>query len=312
MADSFLFIGDYAKAIQSDNLSQVIGGQSAILADIQLAAIEECVSYLRQKFDVSFAFTPISKWDRTQTYNAGKTIYLDASVYSASATYALKSLCLQAGNVYQCSTAITVAEAFNAAHWTLLGAQYTKYYAKMPEQLFQQYQIYKKGDKVFWNNKTYECYIPSTLLDHQAALNINEAGSPVVNNAFPDADGQTQWINGTAYSVPADTEITNTTYWSEGDARDQKLLMTCVDIALFHIHARISPRNIPELRTHRYSGMPEDRTAFGGRIIYPTYSALGWLQGCGRGDITPELPILQPKQGRRIRFGGNQKLVNSY
>jgi len=46
--DSFIFYGDYAKQIQADNLLQVIGNDLTILDSIQLAAVEECVSYLKQ------------------------------------------------------------------------------------------------------------------------------------------------------------------------------------------------------------------------------------------------------------------------
>jgi hypothetical protein len=89
--------------------------------------------------------------------------------------------------------------------------------------------------------------------------------------------------------------------------------MICIDIALYHLHARISPVNVPELRIHRYMGLAEDRAMKAGRVIYPTYSALGWLQAAADGtDITPELPKLQPAKGARIRYGGNPKLINSY
>lgn len=38
--------------------------------------------------------------------------------YSADSTYALGAYCSQSGVMYKCTTAITVAEAWNAAHWT--------------------------------------------------------------------------------------------------------------------------------------------------------------------------------------------------
>ena len=73
------------------------------------------------------------------------------------------------------------------------------------------------------------------------------------------------------------------------------------------------PRNIPELRVVRYMGEPADRETRGQRILYPTYCALGWLQAAAIGnDITPDLPVIQPEQGMRIRFGGNQKVTNNY
>lgn len=41
-----------------------------------------------------------------------------AAEYSASATYAVGDLCYKDGVLYRCSSAITTAEAWNAAHWT--------------------------------------------------------------------------------------------------------------------------------------------------------------------------------------------------
>lgn len=309
--DSFLFIGDYAKAIQSDNLTQIIGNNRTILNDTQLAAVEECASYLRQKYDVTQALQSISIWDKTKAYKAGQTVYLDASGYSATSLYALGVLVLQSGNIYKCTTAITVIEAFTPAHWTLVGAQYDKFYALFPFDIFDVEKRYLKGDQVFWQDKTYVCQVPSLLMDHQALLNVNVAGFPNVLNSFPDVD-PVQWGAGTTYSVVTNTDILNATYWTPGDNRDQKLLMTCVDVALYHLHARISPKAIPDLRTHRYSGMPEDRVIFQGKVIYPSYSALGWLQGASTGGLTPQMALIQPKEGRRIRFGGNQKTNNLY
>ena len=42
-----------------------------------------------------------------------------APEYSASSTYAVGDHCMHLGKYYECSTAISTAEAWNAAHWTL-------------------------------------------------------------------------------------------------------------------------------------------------------------------------------------------------
>ena len=286
----------------------------SILDSIQRAAVEECVSYLKQKYDVSTAFRATTQHDRTKTYKAGQTVYLNAPAYVATSTYILGSQVLQAGNIYKCTTAITVAEAFTPAHWTLVGAQYDLFYAVYPQPLFDSYEVYAKGDQVFWKDKTYTCLIATGILDHDALLQIGVSGVSSISNVYPDdsVKGVQYWGSDTAYTVPANTDITDAR-WISGDNRDQKLLMTCIDIALYHVHSRISPRNIPELRVFRYMGEPADRETRGQRILYPTYCALGWLQAAAIGnDITPDLPVVQPEQGRRIRFGGNQKVINNY
>ncbi len=312
---SYLFYGDYRKQIQNDNLQQIIGGKQSVLEAIQLAAVAECISYLRSKYDTAKEFQHTTQHDPTKIYKAGQTVYLDADAYDATKTYALNVRVVQAEKVYFCSTAITVAEIFNAAHWTLLGDQYTLYYAIYPKPVFNYRNIYAVGDQVFWNDKTYTCKVPTGFLSHDSQLQAGQIIDNDILNVFPDDAnrGVQYWGTGVAYSVAAATLITNSTYWSLGDNRDQKLLMVCVDIALYHVHARISPKNIADLRIHRYMGDSQDREVRGQRVLYPTYSALGWLQAAVIGnDITPELPALQPRKGKRIRFGGNAKVQNSY
>ena len=312
---SFLISNDFYKQIQIDNLQQLIGNNTSILDSIQRAAVEECISYLKQKYDVTDAFKDTLQWDPTQSYNAGQTVYLDALPYDPTQTYALGAQVLQAGSIYSCSSAIVTPEVFNAAHWTLLGLEYTLYYSKYPFPVFNYLNIFAVGDQIFWKNKTYTCLVASPILDHAAQLQIGVSVDSVVANIFPDdpVNGVQYWGAGAAYSVPTNTLITNTTYWTLGDNRDQKLLMVCIDIALYHLHSRIAPRNIPELRSVRYFGHHEDREVRGQRVLYPTYSALGWLQAATIGDdITPELQVIQPASGSRIRFGGRPKLVNDY
>ena len=70
--------------------------------------------------------------------------------------------------------------------------------------------------------------------------------------------------------------------------------MIVIDITLFHLHSRIAPRNIPDLRKDRY------------------VNAVQMLQAYARGEMTTKLPLIQPKSGARIRFGGNIKNINSY
>jgi len=315
--DSFLFIGDYYKQIQADALTQIIGGSNQILEAIQRAAVEECISYLKQKYDTTLEFEPVTQHNRTLSYLAENTVYLNAITYDPTATYALNAYTLYNGSVYECSLAITIPETFNPEHWTLLGLQYDLFYAILPYPTFNYQSFYNVGEQVFWRNKTYTALLQTQVLGHDDKLQINQAATDTILNVFPDdpVNGVKYWGDGVDYSVPANTDLSNTTYWASGDNRDQKLLMICVDIALYHVYARIAPRNIPDLRIHRYMGDSQDREkdTGGKRILYPTYSALGWLQAASIGDdITPELPLLQPAQGGRVRFGGNFKNINSY
>ena len=79
-----------------------------------------------------------------------------------------------------------------------------------------------------------------------------------------------------------------------GTARDPQLLAYIIDIALYHLHSRIAPRQVPELRQTRYD------------------NAIAWLKMCAFGDVTPKLTPITPAQGNRIRYGGNVKNINQY
>jgi len=313
--DSFIFYEDYAKQIQSDNLSQILGSNLAILDNLQSVAVEECMSYLRQKYDTVKAFANIVQWNRAFSYYPGTNVYLNADAYDASAVYNVNDLALQDGIIYQCTVDQT-AQPFDISSWDSIGQQYTIYHALNPTPTFDSGQIYSAGDWVYWNNQYYRCLISTNILGHDDLLEINDAGTNRIINIFPDDSvlGPQYWMSdGDDYTVPANMEISDSDYWAMGDTRDQKLVETCVNIILYKAHMRVSPRNVPEVREVNYLGQKEDRISSNGRVIYPTYSALGWLQAAAIGtDITPHLSTIQPTQGLSIRYGGNQKLTNQY
>ncbi|RYD57463.1 MAG: DUF1320 domain-containing protein [Sphingobacteriales bacterium] len=79
-----------------------------------------------------------------------------------------------------------------------------------------------------------------------------------------------------------------------GDSRNHQLLIYTIDIALYHLHSRLSPGNIPKIRLARYS------------------QAISWLKQVAAGELTIDLPRLPATEKGRIRFGGNIKQINSY
>ena len=293
---SYLIAKDFNKQIQSDNLNQVIGGDTSILSAAQLTAFEEAKSYLVQKYDTTAEFQDLNVWVQSNIYSPRNRVYLNPPAYNQANTYALGVYCLNGTLVYKCTTAITVAEPFNAAHWLLVGSQYDIYNAIYPYPLFTYSKQYALNDQVYWNGKIYTCLIATQPLGQSSAIQYYQYQNLPYSNVAPDNvnNGAQYWGVGTAYSVPANTDILNTTYWAAGDNRSQQMVTTVVDIALYHLHSRISPRNIPDLRVKRYD------------------EAIKWLIKCAKGEVTPNLPILQPQQGGRIRYGGNIKNVNSY
>lgn len=309
----YLISNDYLVLIQDANLQQIITSTPRIRVEAENAAQAEAISYLRQKYDTTLELKDTTVWDFTAPYSAYDRVYLDASAYVAANTYNTNDLTLYSGNVYQCLND-SVTGTFNPSNWLLLGAQYDVYYALPPYSIFDLYNVYNVGDKVFYKGNVYTCLVNTPLLDHETGLQYRLIANLPYQNVFPDDPqaGTNYWHLEDAYIIPANTDINNESVWSTSDNRDQQLRQKLCEITLFHLHKRIAPRNIPQLRIDAYMGAENDRAIVNGEIRYPVYSALGWLQACARGEITPNLPLLQPKQGNRIRFGGNVKNINSY
>jgi len=78
-----------------------------------------------------------------------------------------------------------------------------------------------------------------------------------------------------------------------GVDRDSQLLAYIIDLTLYHLHSRIAPRNIPQLRQTRYD------------------NALAWLKMCAMGNITPKLEE-RATEGKIIRWGSVPKNQNNY
>jgi hypothetical protein len=79
--------------------------------------------------------------------------------------------------------------------------------------------------------------------------------------------------------------------------------MYLLDITLYHLHSRINPRNVPDLRKERYDG--NSPTQSGGAIAF--------LKRVASGDVTADLPQILPQQGMSIRYGSAvAKQTNSY
>lgn len=292
---SYLIPSDYQKQIQTDNLNQVTTTTPSIRIAAELAAQAEAISYLVQKYDTSQEFTDTNAYNPALNYNAADRVYLDAPAYSASSAYTINSLALQSGSVYLCTTAIVTPETFDPDHWELLGDQYDLFYAVYPYSVFDLFSMYNEGDMVWWNNHTYTSIIQTVPIDHEALIQFRTTNNVPYLNIFPNdpQQGTFYWNDNGPYTTPTGS-LLNTVYFTPGDNRNQQIVMYTIDITLFHLHSRISPRNIPQLRMDRYE------------------AAISWLKMAMKGFITADLVKLQPPQGGRIRFGFNIKNINSY
>jgi hypothetical protein len=263
---------DYLRVIQSDNLAQIIESNQQTKLDVEQSAQSEMISYLAQRYIVNQIFTDTKAFDITATYNGKQLVEWTASTFSASTVYTTGQYVVYNGNIYK-SIAGSTAHAFNASEWTLKAADKSLFYVKLPEDEYVNTTSYVVGDKVYYNNIEYTCL-------------LNCKGILPTETGF--------WSVGSAYTLTA-TYPDDNTKWSEGDNRNQQIVMYLLDITLYHLHSRINPRNIPDLRKERYDG--NNATQNGG--------AIAWLKRVASGDITADLPQILPQQGVSIRWGNS-------
>lgn len=284
----YLIASDYNRVIQLSELNAITNSTPSYRQLAEQSVQTQIFSYLMQRFDVSSEFTDTVAWAFGKIYKGNNRVYLDATAYNAANTYALNALTLYNGAVYFCSTAIVAPEAFNIVHWTLLGNQYDMFFITLPQPAFNVDTVYYKLDKVFWKDSVYTAAQDSIGEDQQDALQAPSIESIQFGNTLPDDrfNGKRFWGTGVPYSVAAGTLPTNTTYWTKGDNRNQRFVTIFCDMVVYDLSKRITPNNVPEMRHNN------------------------WLKACkdlsdyAKGNLNAQLPIIQPKTGQRVQFGG--------
>ena len=278
---SYLRLRDYDKSIEYANLQQITSYDDGIRKDSERAGIEKAKSYLTQKFNVEEEFTDLQVYSYSQSYNAGVTIELNGQDWNANKVYAANDITVYNSIVFKAVSGNTNQSPVGTGNtWTSIGNKFDLYYTVLPCSYYKFDQYYYAGDKVYWNGKVYTC--------QQQGIGYY----PDVNSK--NIKGEYFWGTGIAYSVPAGTEISDTTYYNFGDFRCADMVYVTVDLALYLIHKRIAPANVPDLRVKAYD------------------DAIAWLKDCAFGNVTPNLLVRTPRSGGMFRIGSNTKNINSY
>jgi len=90
---------------------------------------------------------------------------------------------------------------------------------------------------------------------------------------------------------------TDTNFWKAEDGRNPLMKTYLIDVTLYHVHSRISPRNIKALVMSRRD------------------EAVKWLKMVSKGDISLDLPEITeetPSGGDRITWDSQEKRINSF
>lgn len=274
---------DYERAIASDNLDQVVGSNYNILIDVEQAAQLTMIGHLKQRYQTDKVFSNTSSFTLTATYKGNNLVEYTEATFSATTVYLTAQRVVYNGNIYS-SIAGSAAHAFLLSEWTLICADKLLFYVTLPNTEYNNTTTYAVGDIVWYENITYTCNAP-------------------IIGILPTNTGY--WTTGSLYSI---TNIypTDLTKWTQGDNRNQEIVMYLLYICLYNLHCRINPRNIPDLRKELYDG----------NIASQIGGAIGWLKNVAAGKISADIPEILPEQGLSITWGNsngnNIAPINTY
>ncbi len=273
---------DYLRVIKDDKLLEVTEGDYEILKAVEQSSQAEMISYLVQRYQCNKIFSNTTEFSTGTTYYGNNLVEYTAPDYITTQAYSMNDRVVYSGFVYaNISGGTGVLPTTGTTSWSAITTDKSLYYATLPADEYVHTTSYSIGSIVWFENKTY------------TALQVNKG-------ILPDSDSQ-RWAVGSTYSFTG-IYPENTAYWTKGDNRNAQIVMYLMDCVLYHLHSRINPRNIPELRSIRYDG----------NNSFQSGGVIGWLKKVGSGDITADLPQINPSQGVSIRWGSNIKNTNTY
>jgi len=287
---------DYLTFIQDAQRAQIVGNNDSVRIVAEQTAQEEMLSYLSQKYDIEREFRDLNIYNPNVSYKALDRIYLDGSPWAAG-SYNANTIIIHIGLAYIAIVNTTTSPLDQVSDWFYLGRQYDMFYTKLPKPEFNYKNNYTFNDEVFWKDKTWIANQGSRAQSHFGNIQDAYRENIGLSNVAPTDSGNQHfayWKTPTDYSVPTNTLPTNLSFWTSGDSRSQQLKMYLIFITIFRIARRIAPNNVPARYEADYN------------------ETIEWLKMAAKGEITANLPLIQPKQGQRVRFGGMVKHVNFY
>ena len=277
---------DYNSSITPENLSTLIGGDYSLRYQKELAAIEEISGYLIQRYDTAREFQPLLNYDNAKAYKSGNRISLTATAYNNGTTYtAGQRVSYKDGAItyiYSSIAGSTGTLPTVGASWTRICISEEIFYITYPSLPYDHARAYLKDEKaVFFD------------YEFKARYDLAQGIAP----RLPDGSVSPSWVLIGAAATTTGVFVTDATKWAQADNRSAQMVMIAVDITLYHIHARINPRNIPELRIQRYDDAKVQLSSF----------ASGKLTA-----MVPQKLILAELPGNPIQWGSNTKNRNIY
>jgi phage gp36-like protein len=136
---------------------------------------------------------------------------------------------------------------------------------------------------IFLTSDDFEAYIKTDVL-----TNVISNDSTVLDKAELSAIEELSSYLRLRYDIAAVLSET-------GSSRNAWIITLLVDMTLYHVHSRINPRQVPQLRMDRYD------------------AAIEWLKSVAKGNLAPALPVLANEaKSSGITFTGETKRHNTY
>lgn len=286
---AFLIKKDFEIHIQKDNLDQILGGNDYYLDECIKIATSEASSYLAQRYYIEKIFISVEPFSLAKHYNLGDVVWGSHVAWSNSVVYTLNALVSYQGRVYRKNNDFV---GYVAGVLPTNGAYFEYIYDN--EKFYSVVNLGGGGILKYDNNKNYS---NGDVVKYYFDL-FTCISRTVSNNIPTDIK---YWIGNGAQTSIGDYPYDPFTSWLNTDVRNPQLKACLIDIALYHLHSRINPRNIPELRKERYDGnSPEQK---GG--------AIGWLKNVAHGLVNADLPERIDFQ-LPISWGSYEKQNNNF
>jgi hypothetical protein len=302
-----------------------------VLINMEMTAQEEISSYIRNRYIVDQIFAKTQQFSTSTTYFAKNLVVYSEPAYDPAIAYMVGQRFSYLDNIYSVLVpgpylSPLISDPSQDANFAFVVQNAQFFYANLPIPEYNKTTNYNQGDLVWFADNAYVAkqnvsgVTPGDTQNLEARYGIpsvysNFMGNTTMNNSLnqdPSPSVNTNyWALYSGVVTPQFTGPTysfsnklpdNTLYWTPGDNRNPLVKMYMIDILLYHVHSRINPRNIPELRAIRYDG----------NNSFQTGGAIGWLKNIEKGKVNLNAPEIVLTQGGDIRFGSYPKKNNYF
>lgn len=304
----YLTDADYSTLIKTEHLDQIVGTNPEALLNAEKIAEAEIIGHIGLRYDMVQAFTDTAQFSTQSTYYGLNRIYYTEGPFIQTATYSPGDRVSYNEVIYINLGTSSQVIPTNKTYWAYLTEDNALYYAKLPNNKWDMYKVYNANDVVWWHDRPWTClkinksHMPDINLvsdyngfdlDNNISIGYNLSATEL---DYSIGNSSAYWVAGTTYSFINEMPE-NGTYWIKGDNRNKLLTMHLIDICLYHLHSRVNPRNIPDLRKERYDGNGPNQV--GGSV--------GWLKKVGEGIVHLDIDEIIPLQGGSVMFGSLPK-----